>query len=107
MRYSDGFLRSVLGSTKTIAMVGASTNPNRPSYFAAKYLQSKGFRVIPINPGCCWKDHFGEEVYADLEDLPGDIQVDMVDSSGGQRTQWTTQSRLHALVQSTSGCSLA
>ena len=79
LHYADGFLRTVLGSTKTIAMVGASTNPTRPSYFAAKYMQSKGFRVIPINPGAAGQTILGEQCYADLDDLPSDIQVDMVD----------------------------
>ena len=60
-------------------MAGASTNPNRPSYFAAKYLQSKGFRVIPINPVAAGQTILGEKVYADLNDLPGDVQIDMVD----------------------------
>ncbi len=48
--YSDAYLRSVLRRVRTIAMVGASPNWNRPSYFAMKYLQTKGFRVIPVNP---------------------------------------------------------
>ena len=65
-------------------MVGASTNWNRPSYFAMKYLQAKGFRVIPINPMAAGKGDgtlLGEKIYANLDDIPDDLkgQVDMVD----------------------------
>ncbi|MGH7109271.1 MAG: CoA-binding protein, partial [Stellaceae bacterium] len=48
--YSDAQLRAILERVKTIAMVGASSNWNRPSYFVMKYLQGKGYRVIPVNP---------------------------------------------------------
>ena len=51
LAYSDAKIRAILQRVKTIAMVGASSNWNRPSYFVMKYLQSKGFRVIPVNPG--------------------------------------------------------
>jgi len=77
--YSDDFIKSVLANTKTIAMVGASANWNRPSYFAMKYMQAKGFRVIPVNPVIEGKTVLGEEAYASLEDIPSDIQIDMVD----------------------------
>ncbi len=50
LNYSDGHLRGILHAVRTIAMVGASPYWNRPSYFAMKYLQIKGYRVIPINP---------------------------------------------------------
>lgn len=79
LTYQDGFLRSVLKTTKVIGMVGASTNETRASYFAMKYLQSKGFRVVPINPMAAGKTLLGETVYADLEDIPDDIRIDMVD----------------------------
>ena len=49
--YADDYIRDILRDTQTIAMVGASTNWKRPSYFVMKYMQSKGFRVIPVNPG--------------------------------------------------------
>ncbi len=75
--YSDSYIRGILRSVKTIAMVGASTNWNRPSYFAMKYLQAKGFRVIPVNPGSAGQDLLGETVYASLRELPD--PVDMVD----------------------------
>jgi predicted CoA-binding protein len=76
-RYSDAYLRAILGKVKTIAMVGASPNWNRPSYFAMKYLQGKGFRVIPVNPRAVGETILGEKVYGSLAELPE--PVDMVD----------------------------
>ena len=75
--YTDSYLSEILASVKTIALVGASTNWNRPSYFVMKYLQSKGFRVIPVNPGAAGQELLGETVFARLEDIPD--PVDMVD----------------------------
>ena len=75
--YSDAFIRTILRDCKVIAMVGASANWNRPSYFAMKYLQQKGYRVIPVNPGQAGKEILGETVYAGLGDIP--VPVDMVD----------------------------
>ena len=75
--YSDAKIRRILSTVRTIAMVGASSNWNRPSYFVMKYLQGKGYRVIPVNPGTAGKEQLGETVYASLRDIPD--QVDMVD----------------------------
>src|ERR1700741_5191465 len=75
--HSDARIRSLLDRVKTIAMVGASPNWNRPSYFVMKYLQGKGYRVIPVNPGSVGQDLLGEKVYASLRDIPE--PVDMVD----------------------------
>src|SRR3977135_4108498 len=75
--YSDAQIRGVLERVRTIAMVGASSNWNRPSYFVMKYLQGKGYRVIPVNPGIAGQELLGEKVYASLRDIPD--QVDMVD----------------------------
>src|SRR6266480_4559350 len=75
--YSDAQLRAILERVKTIAMVGASSNWNRPSYFVMKYLQGKGYRVIPVNPGIAGQELLGEKVYAGLRDIPDPI--DMVD----------------------------
>ena len=75
--YSDAQLRSILQRVRTIAMVGASSNWNRPSYFVMKYLQGKGYRVIPVNPGTAGQELIGEKVYASLRDIPD--PVDMVD----------------------------
>jgi uncharacterized protein len=76
-RYSDAYLRGILDNVHVIAMVGASPHWNRPSYFAMKYLQEKGFRVIPVNPRAAGETILGEKVYADLKDVPE--KVDMVD----------------------------
>src|SRR5207237_10201610 len=81
--YSDAQLRSILQRVKTIAMVGASSNWNRPSYFVMKYLQSKGYRVIPVNPGLTGQTLLGEMVYASVRDIPE--SVDMVDIFRGSR----------------------
>jgi len=69
-RYSDDYIREILRQTKTIAMVGASSNWNRPSYFAMKYLQRKSFRVIPVNPREAGNEILGETVYGTLADIP-------------------------------------
>lgn len=74
---SDALIVRVLKETRTIAMVGASPNPVRPSYFVMKYLQDKGFRVIPVNPAQVGRTILGETVYARLTDIPA--PVDMVD----------------------------
>src|SRR3977135_1875748 len=75
--YSDAQIRAILERVRTIAMVGASSNWNRPSYFAMKYLQGKGFRVIPVNPRAAGETILGETVYASLAEIPD--KVDMVD----------------------------
>ena len=75
--YTDAKLRRILSTVRTIAMVGASSNWNRPSYFVMKYLQSKGYRVIPVNPGTAGKEQLGEKIYASLRDIPE--KIDMVD----------------------------
>ena len=75
--YSDAKLRRILRRVRTIAMVGASSNWNRPSYFVMKYLQGKGYRVIPVNPGTAGQELLGEKVYASLRDIPD--KIDMVD----------------------------
>ena len=76
-RYTDAYLRAVLGSVRVIAMVGASPHWNRPSYFAMKYLQDKGYRVIPVNPRAKGQTILGEKVYCALAEIPD--KVDMVD----------------------------
>jgi predicted CoA-binding protein len=75
--YDNAYIGGILNSVKTIAMVGASPNDVRPSYFVLKYLQAKGFSVFPINPGHAGKEILGRTVYASLADLPQ--PVDMVD----------------------------
>lgn len=77
MTYSDDLLRDTLTRTKVIAIVGVSSNPVRPSYFVARYLGLRGYRVIPVNPGLAGQRLFGEMVWPDLASIPFD--VDMVD----------------------------
>lgn len=75
----DDLIRDILTTVKTIAVVGFSPNPDRPSNGVARFLQRKGFRVIPVNPGIAGQTHLGETVYADLASIPKDAGVDMVD----------------------------
>jgi uncharacterized protein len=75
--YADDYILGILRRVRTIAMVGASPNWNRPSYFAMKYLQHKGYRVIPVNPAAAGQTILGEKAYASLRELPE--PVDMVD----------------------------
>src|SRR5215217_6527797 len=75
--YSDAQIRAILERVRTVAMVGASSNWNRPSFFVMKYLQGKGYRVIPVNPGNAGTEQLGERVYASLRDIPE--KIDMVD----------------------------
>ena len=75
--YSDGYIRGILNSVKSIAMVGASERENRPSYFAFKYLLERGYTMIPVNPGQAGETILGRRVYARLADVPEPI--DMVD----------------------------
>ncbi len=76
-KYSDDYIKGILDDTRIIAMVGASANQSRPSYFAMKYLQAKRYRVIPVNPGQAGNKILGETVYATLDDVPE--KIDMVD----------------------------
>jgi predicted CoA-binding protein len=75
--YPNQYIRGILDDTKVIAMVGASPNWNRPSFFVMKYLQAKGFRVLPVNPGAEGQEILGEKVYASLRQLPD--KIDLVD----------------------------
>jgi predicted CoA-binding protein len=76
-RYDDGYIRGILNTVMTIAMVGVSANTSRPSYFAFKYLLERGYRVIPVNPGLAGQDLLGQRVYASLAEITE--PVDMVD----------------------------
>ena len=75
--YDDSYIRGILDTVKTIAMVGASAKDNRPSYFAFKYLMERGYNMIPINPGLAGKELLGRKIYARLSEAPEPI--DMVD----------------------------
>ncbi len=75
--YPDSYIRGILNTVKTIAMVGASEKDNRPSYFAFKYLLERGYDMIPVNPGQAGHELLGRKIYARLADIP--VPVDMVD----------------------------
>ncbi len=75
--YPDSYIRGILNTVKTIAMVGASARESRPSYFAFKYLLERGYHMIPVNPGQAGHAILGQTIYATLADIPEPI--DMVD----------------------------
>jgi predicted CoA-binding protein len=75
-RYDDSYISGILSQLKVIAMVGASANTSRPSYFAMKYLMSKGYTIIPVNPGFAGQI-LGQKVASSIGELTG--PVDMVD----------------------------
>jgi hypothetical protein len=81
--YDDSYIRGILNTVKTIAMVGASKKENRPSYFAFKYLLERGYAMIPVNPGHAGKDMLGQRIFAKLSDVP--VPVDMVDIFRGSQ----------------------
>jgi uncharacterized protein len=76
-RYNDVYLTDILKGTRTIALVGASPKPDRPSFGVMRFLLSRGYTVIPVNPGQAGKEILGQMTYATLADIPGPI--DMVD----------------------------
>lgn len=73
--YTNDYLKEVLKTARTIAMVGASPNWNRPSYFVMKYLQTKNYRVIPVNPGAAGQEILGEICYSSLTDIPDNFEM--------------------------------
>jgi len=75
--YGDAYIRGILNTVKTIAMVGFSPKENRPSYFVFKYLLERGYHVIPVNPGQAGKIALGQKTYAKLSDIRE--RIDMVD----------------------------
>jgi predicted CoA-binding protein len=75
--YSDDLIKRVLGSVKTVAVVGVSASEAKASHMVMKYMQGKGYRCIPVNPGLAGQTLLGEKVYADLKSIPH--TVDMVD----------------------------
>jgi predicted CoA-binding protein len=75
--YSNDYIAEILNTVKSVAIVGASANDVRPSFFVTKYLIDKGFTVFPINPGQAGKEILGRMTYAKLADVPEPI--DMVD----------------------------
>jgi predicted CoA-binding protein len=81
--YDDTYIRGILNTVKTIAMVGASEKENRPSYFAFKYLLEHGYTMIPVNPGHAGHDILGQRIYGKLADIP--VPIDMVDIFRGSQ----------------------
>ena len=78
--YEDSWIKDILSNVRVIAMVGASPSWNRPSFFAMKYLQAKGFKVVPINPKTAGTEILGEHCYGSLKEMAAaGIEVDMVD----------------------------
>lgn len=75
--YDNSYISGILSSVKTIAVIGASANEVRPSFFVVKYLIDKGYRVFPVNPGHAGKEILGQMTYAKLADIPE--VIDMVD----------------------------
>ncbi len=74
-RYSDDAIADILRSNSIVAMVGASANTNRPSYFVIKYLLAKGYAVIPVNPGLAGQQLLGQTVAAHLHDIAGPVHI--------------------------------
>ncbi len=74
-RYPDAYIRSILESVKTIAMVGASANSARPSFFVLKYLSERGYRMLPINPGLAGGVLHGLPVFGSLAVAPEPIDM--------------------------------
>ena len=72
---TDVVIRRVLEGARTIAVVGASQNPERPSNYVMKFLQEQGYRTIPVNPGLAGQELWGETVYASLDDVPGPFEM--------------------------------
>jgi predicted CoA-binding protein len=75
--YDNSYISGVLNSVKSVAIVGASANDVRPSFFVTKYLIDKGYAVYPVNPGHAGKEILGRMTYAKLSDIP--VAIDMVD----------------------------
>jgi len=73
--YPDDLIRSILKSTKTIALVGASANEVRPSYFVLKYLLGRGYRMFPVNPGIAGTEILGAKVYGSLAEIPEPLDM--------------------------------
>src|SRR5437870_4301333 len=73
--YPDDLIRSILRSIRTIALVGASANPARPSYIVLKYLSERGYRLFPVNPGLAGQAILGMPVFARLADIPEPLDM--------------------------------
>ena len=74
-RYPDAHIRAILNATRTIALVGASANPARPSWIVLKYLLARGYAVTPVNPGLAGQDLLGARVAGTLAEVPGPLDM--------------------------------
>jgi hypothetical protein len=72
-----GQIGTALSTARTVAVVGCSPNPDRPSHAIARYLMEQGYRIIPVNPG--HREILGEPCYRSLSEIPGEVPVDIVD----------------------------
>lgn len=73
----DTQIKELLTQSKTIAVVGLTDNPMRPSYGVSAYMQQQGYRIIPVNPTI--HEALGEKAYASLHEIPKDVKIDLVD----------------------------
>lgn len=76
---TDEQIKQILQSANTIALVGMSANTSRASHYVAKFLQERGHKIIPVNPGHAGKELLGEMTYSSLADIPKNIKIDMID----------------------------
>jgi predicted CoA-binding protein len=76
---TDELIRTILTTHRTWAVVGASPDPSRPAHFVPKYLQQRGYRIVPVNPEYAGEELFGERCYPTLLDVPDDVAIDVVD----------------------------
>lgn len=74
-RYDDDYIAGILKETRTIALLGASPKPDRPSYGVMRFLLDRGYTVYPVNPGQAGKDILGRKTYATLADIPEPIDL--------------------------------
>lgn len=73
--YADAFLRAMLAKPATVACIGVSLNPVRPSHYVARYLSAKGYRVVPVNPGAAGRTLLGETVRGGLAEVEGPVDI--------------------------------
>ena len=73
--YPDSYIRAILKSVKTVALVGASHKPERPSWIVLKYLSERGYELFPINPGLAGREILGLKVYASLIEVPAELDM--------------------------------